>query len=287
MEGDWVSFQCDDKVFRVKGSSIAERASGSLFDVMLLGTGRSECDRNENHPDRPIILDRTAKYVEPIVNFIRTNEMIIDSGVSRRGVLLEAQYFGVDAAVRVLGSVEPEFVDESETTKLRVAPSCCTRADITTSLRTMPPDTGLRLRGMCLNRVSFAKLDLRNTSFEFCSLIECDFSDCDLSKCCLSNADATGSNFARAKLCRAICLDAKFEHCSFTGASCVDSNFSGSCMIGVDASYCDFSRSVLINCDLSHANMQGTALNQTLMRFVKLEGVERYGASLSMGGVIG
>ena len=45
------------------------------------------------------MLDRTPKYFEPILNYLRTKELVIDPNVSMDGVLGEARYFGIQSLV--------------------------------------------------------------------------------------------------------------------------------------------------------------------------------------------
>ena len=45
------------------------------------------------------MLDRTPKYFEPILHYLRTKELVIDPNVSMDGVLGEARYFGIQILV--------------------------------------------------------------------------------------------------------------------------------------------------------------------------------------------
>ena len=49
--------------------------------------------------DGAYLIDGNPEYFKPILQFLRRREIIIDSGVSREGVLLEAKYFGVQSMV--------------------------------------------------------------------------------------------------------------------------------------------------------------------------------------------
>ena len=45
------------------------------------------------------MLDRTPKYFEPILNYLRTKELVIDPNVSMDGMLEEARCFGIQSLV--------------------------------------------------------------------------------------------------------------------------------------------------------------------------------------------
>ena len=46
-----------------------------------------------------IMIDRSPKYFEPILNYLRTGEFLIDSDVNKEAVLAEAKYFGIQSLV--------------------------------------------------------------------------------------------------------------------------------------------------------------------------------------------
>jgi BTB/POZ domain-containing protein KCTD9 len=320
---DWVALQCDSTIFVINRSTVSASAPGSLFELMFgcrddaaaldheeTNAFQRTLTRNHTHPLVPYLLDRSPQYVAPLIQYLRTGELVIDAGISKRGVRLEAEYFGIQSVADLLCEALEEFHLEElpqpktaasiavssndvssplvncENKRKWMPPACCTRNELLTSLRTMPPDAGLRLRGMCLNGISFARLDLSNTNFEWCSLLSCDFSHADLSRANFTKADATGSNFAKCTIRHALCLDSNFTDCCFENASVTDSNFTGSTMIRLQALQCDFSRTVLTQCNLSYADLCGTVLHQTQMRFTNLSGVERCGTNITMGGVI-
>ena len=58
-----------------------------------------------------IMIDRSPKYFEPILNYLRTGEILIDSDVNKEAVLAEAKYFGIQS-----------FVDQFEKTDITWPP---------------------------------------------------------------------------------------------------------------------------------------------------------------------
>ena len=43
------------------------------------------------------MLDRNPKYFEPILDYLRTRELIVDPNVSMDGILAEARFFGIQS----------------------------------------------------------------------------------------------------------------------------------------------------------------------------------------------
>ena len=47
-------------------------------------------------------LDQNPKYFEPILDYLRTRELINDPNVSMDGVLAVAQFFGIQSLVKII-----------------------------------------------------------------------------------------------------------------------------------------------------------------------------------------
>ena len=52
--------------------------------------------------DGAYLIDANPDYFKPILNFLRRGELVIDPGVSRKGVMSEAKYFGIHSLVSLL-----------------------------------------------------------------------------------------------------------------------------------------------------------------------------------------
>ena len=52
------------------------------------------------------MIDRNPKYFEPILNYLRTRELVIGPNVSMKGVLEEARYFGIQSLVNQIAMDE-------------------------------------------------------------------------------------------------------------------------------------------------------------------------------------
>ena len=52
--------------------------------------GELPSDRDEQGA---ILIDRSPKYFEPLLNYLRTGKLIIDAGINEEGILAEAEYY--------------------------------------------------------------------------------------------------------------------------------------------------------------------------------------------------
>ncbi|KAJ7385558.1 BTB/POZ domain-containing protein kctd9 [Desmophyllum pertusum] len=57
------------------------------------------------------LIDRSPVYFEPILNYLRHGQLILDQGVNPQGVLEEAKFFGISG---ILEQLEEMIVDKSE-----------------------------------------------------------------------------------------------------------------------------------------------------------------------------
>ena len=57
------------------------------------------------------MIDRTPDYFKPILNYLRTRELVIDPKISKDGVLAEARYFGIQGLV---DQIEKIALEEKE-----------------------------------------------------------------------------------------------------------------------------------------------------------------------------
>ena len=48
------------------------------------------------------LVDRSPAYFEPILNYLRHGELVIDKNVNPQGVLEEARFFGIESLIHML-----------------------------------------------------------------------------------------------------------------------------------------------------------------------------------------
>ena len=59
------------------------------------------------------MIDRTPEYFKPILNYLRTKELIMDQNISKNGVLAEARYFGIQGLVDQIEEMGKKRIPES------------------------------------------------------------------------------------------------------------------------------------------------------------------------------
>ena len=101
-----VTFRLGDKFL-----SFVPRMCLSNYIVVLVHTRLGSLNLNKTLFNKLILssrlseIYRSPKYFEPILNYLRTGNLIIDPNVSPEGVLEEARYYGIDSIIPKLESM--------------------------------------------------------------------------------------------------------------------------------------------------------------------------------------
>ena len=123
------------------------------------GYGLAACRRDR---DGNYLIDRSPKYFTPILNYLRTGQLILECDVSAEGVLEEAKYFGLgdDVTQQLEGMVsEAKGVEDNH--------KPLTRRDVISAIISTDPKSELRFQGTNLAGADLSKLDLRKINFRY------------------------------------------------------------------------------------------------------------------------
>jgi uncharacterized protein YjbI with pentapeptide repeats len=295
----WVALQFDERVFVVARETLVSHG-GSLFARLFAkgAVSESSLDRNMSHPLKPVLFDRNPRFVEHVIQYLRTGEIHVaaDAVELQRGIFIEAEYFHVDGLIDLIASQYPDATHSAaDRQRQRLSqplsqPPSATRAEIEKILMSIPPtgDQGprVRWRGLRFNGIDFSRLYLGGIDFTSCELNHCNFTGCDMTGCTLTDTELEGANFSEAKLARAQIAGALAPNAILVRADCTEANFERCVLVRVDFTqavlrHAYFDRSDMTSCVLTGADLKGAKLNNALLR-----NVERQGTALSMGGVI-
>ncbi|KAL0483005.1 BTB/POZ domain-containing protein [Acrasis kona] len=265
IEDEWISLKLDDKIFTTTKSTLLSDESSLLY-VMFNQNSPWNLPRDLTLPGAPYLLDRSPKYFAPVLAYLRTGEVIIDEGVSVKGVLTEAKYLNITSLVQ-----EIEHMNTDDTNKQTPE---LTRRDIVKALIKCSDSESsngkLRFQGLNLCGLDLSGLDLSHVNFSRCNLTRAKFcyanlSFADLRWCNLTDADCSHANLYRGK-----CRNAKMRSTLLISSNmqCADLTFcdlSNAVLRNSDLLDADLSNCLIINSDLSGANMNGVKLkNSTL-----------------------
>ena len=189
---EWVTLNVGGKYFTTTLGTLQREAPSMLarmFGEQDVGTTWSSCvDSNGAY-----LMDRSPVYFEPILNYLRHDELILDSNISARGVLEEARYFGIQSLVELL---EAQISEEEPPTDH----SPVTRREFVLRLLASPSTAELRCQGINFSGANLSRLDLRYINFKFAVMRGTDLSGASLQYCNFERADMSGAKLDGATL---------------------------------------------------------------------------------------
>lgn len=279
-EGDWVAISLDGKIFHTLRATLVSE-EGSLLHTLFADPASPSSQmvtRDHTHPLRPYLFDRNPKYFAVLLDYLRNQELVIPPHLPRRAILLEAKYFGLSSIVSKLADAEPQFEAQG---------SMFNRMDVIKILANTKSGERVRLQGVTLDHTDLSRLDLSGVNLSHSSLNHVSFAEsnltgADLSDCHMCDVTMTGALLDGADLSRSTLSNA-----DLTGVSCCRANLSDAVLKNCKLRNSRLNESILVRTDLSQSDMKGCQLHKAKVWQVNLEGVDRQGTSLTLGGVLG
>ena len=93
---EWIKLNVGGQIFLTKKRTLVLSEPNSMLAKMFSGEFAKKGAKDEQGA---YMIDRNPDYFQPILNYLRTRELVIDPGISKKGVLVEAQYFGIQGLV--------------------------------------------------------------------------------------------------------------------------------------------------------------------------------------------
>ncbi|CAD6227283.1 GSCOCG00006071001-RA-CDS [Cotesia congregata] len=269
---DWVTLNVGGKLFTTTKSTLIQKEPMSMLARMFMENDDSSEFRippSKQDSNGAFLIDRSSAYFEPILNYLRHGQLILDNNISAAGVLEEARFFGIDG---IINSLEEMALVEKQKRK---GTDALTRRDVLKAILSTPASSELRFQGVNLAGADLSRLDLRNINFKYANLRGCNLVGANLSGCCLERADLSFANLENAQLVcvKMLCANleaANLHSCNFEdpgglsanmeGVNLKGANLEGSNMAAVNLRVATLKNAILKNCDLRSAVLAGADL---------------------------
>ncbi|KAK6174537.1 hypothetical protein SNE40_017793 [Patella caerulea] len=284
---EWLTLNVGGKMFTTTRSTLTGQNPGSMLARMFTddkGVGwKSSVDENGAY-----LIDRSAIYFEPIINYLRHNCLVLDKNINPYGVLEEAQFFGLTSLIDQLEEIIEMNQPANDETPI-------TRRELVLKLLGTSTNTELRCQGMNFTGANLTKLDLRNINFKYAVLHKANLTGANLACCNFERADLSKAVFDSANLLGVKMLCANLEGSSLKGCNFEDPagsranmegahmksvNLEGSHMAGVNLRVATLKNANLQNCDLRGAVLAGADLENCNLSGCDLQEANLRGANL-------
>ncbi|XP_051176876.1 BTB/POZ domain-containing protein KCTD9 [Leptopilina boulardi] len=288
---DWITLNVGGRYFATTKSTLINKEPMSMLARMFTESEECEWRLVPSKRDRSgaFLIDRSPTYFEPLLNYLRHGQLILDPNLNAAGVLEEARFYGIEGAVSILEEMA------AEEQKRKMETSSLTRRDVLKSIMSTPISFELRFQGVNLVGADLSRLDLRNINFKYANLHGCNLEGANLSGCCLERADLSNANLEGAQLVcvKMLCANleaANLHSCNFEdpgglpaimeGVNLKGANLEGSNMAAVNLRVATLKNAILKNCDLRSACLAGADLESCDLSGSDLHEANLRGANL-------
>ncbi|XP_076469603.1 LOW QUALITY PROTEIN: BTB/POZ domain-containing protein KCTD9-like [Babylonia areolata] len=287
-QSEWVHLNVGGKLFTTTVSTLT-RTDGHSMLARMFTHGDVEWQSAVDEQGAYLI-DRSPLYFEPILNYLRHGQLVLDKSVNPEGVLEEAKFFGMTSLIEQLEDVIEREQPPDDSTPI-------TRRELVMALMVTPTNKELRCQGVNFSGANLSKLDLRYINFKYAILRKANLSGANLSYCNFERADLCSATLDSANLLGVKVLCANMEGASMRGCNFEDpagsrANMEGALMKNVDLEgshmagvnlrvatlknanlqNCDLRGAVLAGADLENCDLSGCDLQEANLRGANLKG---------------
>jgi len=285
---DWVTLNVGGKYFATTRATLTTKEPNSMLARMFADEDGDQLWPSTTDANGAFLIDRSALYFEPILNYLRHGQLVLDKNVNGQGVLEEVKFFGIDSLVPLLESIIQEYQEKTDCVPL-------SRRDVINALITTSHNSELRFQGVSLAGADLSRLDLRNINFKYANLQRTKLMGSNLAWCCLertdlSHANLEGANLLGVKMLCANLEGANLKTCNFEdpagsranmeGVNLKGANLEGSQMAAVNLRVATLKNANLQNCDLRGAVLAGADLENCDLSGSDLHEANLRGANL-------
>lgn len=282
---EWVTLNVGGHMFTTTRSTLTQQEPESMLARMF-------CDEDQWYSSvdgsGAYLIDRSPRYFEPILNYLRHGQLVLDKDINPEGVLEEAKFFGLTSLMEILDEVIEKNQVPDDSTPIN-------RREFVLRLLSTPTNKELRCQGMNFTNANLSKLDLRYINFKYAVLKNANLSGANLSYCNFERADLCHAVLDSANLLGVKMLCANMEGTSLRGCNFEDPagsranmegalmksvNLEGSHMAGVNLRVATLKNANLQNCDLRGAVLAGADLENCDMSGCDLQEANLRGANL-------
>uniref|UniRef100_A0A673ANR7 BTB/POZ domain-containing protein KCTD9-like n=1 Tax=Sphaeramia orbicularis TaxID=375764 RepID=A0A673ANR7_9TELE len=277
---DWLTLNVGGRCFTTTRSTLVSEYQ-SLMPINVWG--------NKQDSQGAFLIDRSPDYFEPILNYLRHGQLIINEGINPLGVLEEARFFGIEQLAEQLENLIKASPPDDH--------SPLTRKEFIRFLLATTTKSELRCQGLNFNGADLSRLDLRYINFKMANLsganlMHANLSGANLERADLSMACLDGANLQGVKMLCTNAEGASLRGCNFEDPAGIKANLEGANLKGVDMEGSQMTGinlrvATLKNAKLKNCNLRGATLAGTDLENCDLSGCDLQEANLRGSNVKG
>uniref|UniRef100_A0A4W4H8T9 BTB/POZ domain-containing protein KCTD9 n=1 Tax=Electrophorus electricus TaxID=8005 RepID=A0A4W4H8T9_ELEEL len=285
---DWLTLNVGGRCFTTTRSTLVKEPESMLNH--MFGNKDADVWGNKQDDQGAYLIDRSPDYFEPILNYLRHGQLIVNDGINLLGVLEEARFFGIERLAEQLESVIRNSQPADDHSPL-------SRKEFVRFLLATPTKSELRCQGLSFSGADLSRLDLRYINFKMANLSRCNLTHANLCGTNLERADLSSANLDGANLqgVKMLCTNAEgasLRGCNFEDPAGLKANLEGANLKGVDMEGSQMTGinlrvATLKNAKLKNCNLRGATLAGTDLENCDLSGCDLQEANLRGSNVKG
>ena len=273
-DADWITLNVGGRYFTTTQSTLTRKEPSSMLARMFADDTRGSVWHSSVDSSGAFLIDRSPKYFEPILNYLRHGELVLDKDANPQGVLEEARFFGILSLVEKLEDLVKERLPPDDRAPI-------TRREFVLRLLATPSNCELRCQGINFSGADLSKLDLRYMNFKYAVLKGANLSGANLSYCTFERADMSEAKLDTANLLGVKMLCVNLEHASLQGCNFEDPAGSRANLEGANMKYVNLEGSHMAAINLRVATLKNANLQNCDLRGAVLAGADLMNCDLS------
>jgi len=268
-ESRWLRLNVGGKLFLTSKSTVELRVPGSMLARMFSSETEEVMAAAAKDETGAFLIDRSPKYFEPILDYLRTGMLLLDKGINPEGVLEEAKFFGIE-------ELYPQLENLCAAVNRPRDDLALTRRDVVEVLMGTSSDVSeMRFQGVNLAGADLSRLDLRNINFKYANMRGCNLSGANLSRSNLERVD-----LSRGTLDGAVMYGVKMLCANLEGASLVSCNFDDPAGSAANMEGVNLKEATLEGSNMARVNLRVATVKNANLKSCDLRGAVLAGADL-------
>ncbi|XP_030580724.1 BTB/POZ domain-containing protein KCTD9-like isoform X1 [Archocentrus centrarchus] len=219
---DWLTLNVGGRCFTTTRSTLVSKEPESMLAHMFR---EKDVWANKRDSQGAYLIDRSPDYFEPILNYLRHGQLIINEGINPLGVLEEARFFGIEQLAEQLETLIKSSQPPDDHSPL-------TRKEFIRFLLATTTKSELRCQGLNFTGADLSRLDLRYINFKMANLRGTNMTHANLSGANLERADLSvacldGANLQGVKMLCTNAEGASLRSCNFEDPAGIKANLEG------------------------------------------------------------
>lgn len=208
-KNEWIALNIGGTIYQTTKTTLINREPESFFNTML--TTMNWSHQIDSNGLISIKIDRSSRYFDIILDYLRYGKLIVDHNINLEGVLEEANFYSLTNLIDLT---------EEEILKRKNSNPKLNRQNVINFLCKTKSENLLRFQSVDLSGSDLSKLDLSYINFKQANLSETNLSGCNLSYSSFEKAD-----LSKANLTFAICHGVRMLETNLESSNLSNSDF--------------------------------------------------------------